>query len=179
MLLQHFFLLLLLTGARRSNVQAMRWDEIDFTTALWRIAGADAKAGVPIVVPLTVAAVGVLRARHEANGTSPWVFPSRGKEGHIVEPKSAWKRIVTRAKLVDVRPHDLRRSLGSWMAITGAGLPVVGKMLGHSQPVTTAIYARLSVDPVRAAAEAATSAMLAAGGVKLLEAQSKGGDSDE
>ena len=180
MLLQHFFLLLLLTGARRSNVQAMRWDEIDFTTALWRIAGDDAKAGIPIVVPLTTAALDVLHARQEANGTSPWVFPSRGKHGHIVEPKAAWKRIVQRAGLVDVRPHDLRRSLGSWMAITGAGLPIVGKMLGHSQPNTTAIYARLSVDPVRAAAEAATSAMLVAGGqTKMLEAPAgKGGDDE-
>ena len=69
---------------------------------------------------------------------------------HIVEPKSAWRRIIARAALSDVRPHDLRRSLGSWMAITGAGLPIVGKMLGHTQPTTTAIYARLSVDPVRA-----------------------------
>ena len=55
------------------------------------------------------------------------------------------------------------------MAITGAGLPVVGKMLGHTQPATTAIYARLSVDPVRQAAEKATTAMLQAGGVKLEE----------
>ncbi|MCG2683974.1 MAG: tyrosine-type recombinase/integrase, partial [Planctomycetales bacterium] len=86
----------------------------------------------------------------------------------------AWKRIIERAGLVDVRPHDLRRSLGSWMAITGAGLPIVGKMLGHSQPNTTAIYARLSVDPVRAAAEAATTAMLAAGGqTKLLGVESR------
>jgi site-specific recombinase XerD len=55
------------------------------------------------------------------------------------------------------------------MAMTGAGLPVVGKMLGHSQASTTQIYARLSVDPVRAAAEAATTAMLTAGGqTKLL-----------
>ena len=178
-LLQHFFLLCLLTGARRSNVQAMRWDEIDFSTTLWRIAGKDAKAGIPLVIPLTVAALSVLQARQEANGTSEWVFPSHGKQGHIVEPKAAWKRIITRAGLVDVRPHDLRRSLGSWMAITGAGLPVVGKMLGHTQASTTMIYARLSVDPVRAAAEAATSAMLLAGGVKMIEVQAKEGDGDE
>ncbi len=177
-LLQHFFLLLLLTGARRSNVQAMRWDEIDFTTALWRIAGEDAKAGIPIVVPLTTAALDVLHARQEANGTSPWVFPSRGREGHIVEPKAAWKRIIERAGLSDVRPHDLRRSLGSWMVTTGAGLPVVGKMLGHTQPATTAIYARLAVDPVREAAEKATNAMLEAGGVKVIEVEAKGGDDE-
>ena len=170
-LLQHFFLLCLLTGARRSNVQTMRWDEIDFSTDLWRIP--ETKSGKPVVVPLTDAALGVLQACHEANGTSEWVFPSHGKHGHIVEPKAAWKRIIKRAGLQDVRPHDLRRSLGSWMAMTGAGLPVVGKMLGHTQPTTTAIYARLSVDPVRAAAEAATVAMLTAGGqTKLLNGHS-------
>ena len=121
-------------------------------------------------MPLTAAALDVLHARQQDDGSSEWVFPSRGRHGHIVEPKSAWQRIVKRAGLSDVRPHDLRRSLGSWMAMTGAGLPVVGKMLGHTQPSTTAIYARLAVDPVRAAAEQATAAMLqAAGGLKLLE----------
>ena len=59
------------------------------------------------------------------------------------------------------------------MAITGAGLPIVGKMLGHTQPSTTAIYARLSVDPVRQAAETATAAMLAAGGFKMIEGHSE------
>jgi integrase len=175
-LLQHFFMLLLFTGARRSNVQAMRWDEIDFGTATWRITGENAKGGISIIVPLTEVALYYLHARKEADGGSEWVFPSHGRQGHIVEPKSAWQRIVKRAGLSDVRPHDLRRSLGSWMAIGGASLPTIGKMLGHTQPTTTAIYARLSVDPVRAAAETATSAMLAAGGlaigaggVKLLE----------
>jgi hypothetical protein len=57
------------------------------------------------------------------------------------------------------------------MAISNASLPVIGKMLGHSQSSTTMIYARLTVDPVRAAAEAATAAMLAAAGrTRLLEA---------
>ena len=104
----------------------------------------------------------MLNSRHEANGKSEWVFPGR-RGGHLTEPKSAWQRIIKRAGLTDVRPHDLRHSLGSWMAIGGASLPVVGKMLGHTQASTTQIYARLSVDPIRAAAETATSAMLTAG----------------
>lgn len=161
-----FFIMSLLTGARKSNVLAMRWAEIDFATGLWRIS--TTKSGQPVVIPLTGPAMQVLRLREaEANG-SAWVFPSHGATGHLVEPKKTWKRIIDRAGLEDVRPHDLRRSLGSWMAITGAGLPIVGKMLGHTQQTTTQIYARLSVDPVREAAERATTAMLAAGG--LLEA---------
>ena len=163
-LLQHLFMLLLFTGARRSNVQAMRWDEIDFATAAWRIP--ETKSGLPVVVPLTPVALAILRDRKEAANGTPWVFPSRGHHGHIVEPKSAWKRIIKRAGLADVRPHDLRRSLASWMAIGGASLPLIGKMLGHTQASTTAIYARLSVDPVRQAAEKAEADMLHAAGLE-------------
>ena len=167
--LRDYFLICLLTGARKNNVLAMRWEQSDFATGLWRIP--ETKSGQPVVVPLVGPAVTVLQARRQASNGISWVFPSWGKTGHIVEPKSAWRRIIERAGLADVRPHDLRRSLGSWMAMTGAGLPLVGKMLGHTQPTTTAIYARLSVDPVREAAEKATAAMLKAGGVKLLEAK--------
>ncbi len=164
-MLRDFFFVALLTGARRSNVQTMQWPDIDFQAGIWRIP--ETKSGRPVVVPLVAPVANLLRTRLQFANGSPWVFPSRGKTGHVVEPKSAWKRIIKRAGLVDVRPHDLRRSLGSWMAITGAGLPIVGKMLGHTQASTTMIYARLSVDPVRQAAETATAAMLEAGGVTI------------
>ena len=156
----------------------MRWDAIDLALALWRIPSKEAKAGVPIVVPLTAAALDVLHARQQANGHSEWVFPSKSKTGRIVEPKSArGSGLSSGPAWFNVRPHDLRRSLGSWMAIGGASLPVVGGMLGHSQPRTTAIYARLCVDPIRAAAQAATDAMMAHGGSKLLPAPAaEGGD---
>ena len=164
-LLQHFFFLLLLTGARRRNVQAMRWDEIDFATAAWRIP--ETKSGLPVVVTLTAAALDVLHARKEAGNGGPWVFPSHGKSGHLEEPKSAWKRIVKRARLVNVRPHDLRRTLGSWQAMTGASLPIIGKSLGHKRSVTTEIYARLQLNAVRVSVGAATAAMLEAGGLTI------------
>src|SRR5207253_4557583 len=93
------------------------------------------------------------------------VFPGEGKHGHLAEPKKAWKRILKAADLSDVRIHDLRRTLGSWQAATGASLPIIGKTLHHANPSTTAIYARLNLDPVRAAMETATVAMFAAGGV--------------
>ena len=147
----------------------MRWEQIDFVTGLWRIPLT--KSGKPVVVPLVPAAVALLQQRREAADGSPWVFASnRGKTGHITEVKSAWKRIITAAKLADCRPHDLRRSLASYMAIGGVGLPVIGAMLGHSQPSTTAIYARLSTDPVRLAAENATALILTAGKASVGEA---------
>jgi integrase len=160
--LRDLLLVALLTGARKSNVMAMAWVDVDFATSLWRIP--ETKSGKPVVVPLVPAAVAILRHRRETSDGSPWVFSSsRSTTGHITEIKSAWKRVKTAAALVDCRPHDLRRSLASHMAIGGTSLPIVGAMLGHSQPSTTAIYARLSTDPVRTAAETAATAILTFG----------------
>jgi site-specific recombinase XerD len=113
--------------------------------------------------------VKILQNRLNESGNSEWVFSSYGKTGHLMEPKTAWARIIKRAGLSDVRPHDLRRSLASHMAMAGVGLPIIGKMLGHTQPSTTAIYARLQTESVKDAAEKATKVMLDAGGIKLLE----------
>ncbi len=162
-----FFVLALFTGARRSNVQAMRWEEINFQAAVWRIP--DTKGGQPVIVPLVEPAVSILRSRLEASDGSPWVFPTHSKVGHLVEPKTAWKRICEKASLRNLRVHDLRRTMGSWQVATGATLPIIGKMLGHTQESTTAIYARLQVDTVRESAEKAVAAMVEAAGVKLIE----------
>lgn len=70
---------------------------------------------------------------------------------------------INGARLEDLRPHDLRRTLGSWQAITGASLPVIGKSLGHRSVVSTQIYAHLNLDPVREAVNTATRAILAVG----------------
>lgn len=77
-----------------------------------------------------------------------------------MEPKRAWAAIRQRAGIPDVRIHDLRRTLGSWMAVAGTSLQVIGKSLGHRDLKSTEVYARLSVDPVREAVEKATAAML-------------------
>jgi len=82
---------------------------------------------------------------------------------HIVDPKASWRRLLLRAKLVNLRPHDLRRSIGSWMALGGVGLPIIGAALGHKDHRSTQVYARLNDGAVRAAMERATDAMLIAG----------------
>ena len=89
-----------------------------------------------------------------------YVFVGRGPKGHLVNLKRAWHRIRTRAKLEDVRIHDLRRTLGSWLAGSGASLPLIGKILNHSQPTTTAIYARLDLATMRKALDDNTDRML-------------------
>ncbi len=159
---RHFVLLSLLTGARRSNVLAARWEQFDLDGAHWRIP--DTKNDEPLVVPLVPEAVEVLRARTPQR--SGWVFPADSASGHTESVQKRWRAFITRAGLENLRIHDLRRSLGSWQAMQGASLVLIGRSLGHRSPDATAIYARVALDPVRSSVGAATDAMLVAGGVK-------------
>ncbi|MEZ4782437.1 MAG: site-specific integrase [Candidatus Kapaibacterium sp.] len=156
--IRDYILISLLTGARRGNVLAMRWDQISFERNEWRIP--QTKNGEPQTLPLTEEAIDILRQRKD-NG-SEFVFPGDGKNGHLAETRRGWARILERAGIENLRIHDLRRTLGSWQAKTGASLIVIGKSLGHKSPQATAVYARLDLDPVRKSMEAATSAMLRA-----------------
>ena len=118
-------LMCLITGARKGNVQAMRWDDVSLERNTWRIP--DTKTGDPLLVPLVPKAVELLQTRVEQQDESPWVFPGRDPSKHIVELKTVWARILDRAGIQNLRMHDLRRSLGSWMAAQGASLSVIGK----------------------------------------------------
>jgi integrase len=158
--IRDYILISLLTGARRSNVLALRWSELNLNRGTWTIP--ETKTGDSFTVTLPTPAIRVLQGRAE-NASSEWVFPGNGRTGHLVEPKIAWHRILKRADLKDLRLHDLRRTLGSWQAATGASLSIIGKTLAHKDVRTTAIYARLSLDPVRESVETATRAMLEAG----------------
>jgi len=163
-IIRDYFLIGLLTGARRSNVLAMRWADVNLTEGLWRIDRT--KNGDPQNVTLSPEAVTILEARKSTASGDTFVFPGTGKSGHLVEPKKGWARVLERAGITDLRIHDLRRTLGSWQAKTGASMAIIGKSLNHKSQQTTAIYARLDLDPVRQAVNTATSAMLAAGGMK-------------
>jgi integrase len=157
-----FFVVALFTGARRGNVQAMRWADVNLESATWIIPAEQFKTRRPMSVVLSGEVLTVLRRRKKyADGE--YVFPSHGKRGHLVEPKGAWDRLRERSGLADLRIHDLRRTLGSWQAAGGSSLPIIGKSLGHTQPSTTAIYARLDLDAVRESVAAATAAISAAG----------------
>ena len=153
-----FFSVALLTGARRANVLEMKWADIDLDAATWRIGRT--KNGTPQTVALVEPVVELLRERRR-QATSVFVFPGKGATGHLVEPKKSWARICKAAGIEGARIHDLRRTMGSWQAKTGASLPIIGKSLNHKNQTTTAIYARLDLDPVRSAMEKASAAMLA------------------
>lgn len=159
---KHFVLLSLLTGVRRGNVLEARWEHINLDIQLWNLP--DTKNGDPLNVHLVPEAIEILMERNpQAKG---FIFPSESACGHMTPPKERWRRLCKRAELENFTIHDLRRSLGSWQAIGGASLAVIGKSLGHKSADATMIYARLSIDPVRQSVNTATSSMLEAGGMK-------------
>lgn len=154
-----YLLVALFTGARRSNVLAMRWADIDFDLGTWTIPAPEVKNDEGLTIPM-VPMVHELLAERKRTANSIYVFSGNGKTGHLQEPKSGWKRICDRAELKGVRLHDLRRTMGSYQTITGASTTVVGKTLGHKSQQATAVYARLNLDPVRASMEKAVEAMM-------------------
>ena len=153
----------LLTGARRSNCMKMAWADLDCGRATWTIPAAQTKTATPYVLPLSSVATDLLLRRHgDRDPQCPWVFPSprQSGAGHLTTIQGAWEKIVKDAELPGVRFHDLRRTLASWQALAGVPLLNIGRSLGHSDPSTTAIYARLQNDPIRDGIELATAKML-------------------
>ncbi|WP_151448955.1 tyrosine-type recombinase/integrase [Lacisediminimonas profundi] len=154
-----FVFLALFTGARRENVLGMRWGDVDVGSGMWTIPGAQSKNDMPLTIPLTSATKALLAIRKE-QAAGPYVFPAVSKSGHMSAPNKHWKKLLMEAELPGLRIHDLRRSLGSWAAMTGASLAIIGRALGHKSTDATAVYARLQHDPVMEAMERATAAML-------------------
>ena len=154
-----FLILCLFTGARRSNVAAMRWEEVSLERNTWTIPRT--KNGSSQLLPLPEAAAMLLRQRFmKRDQNNPWVFPSeRSSAGHLTKPENAWQEVLKRAKLDNVRIHDLRRTLGSWEAITGANISVIAATLNHKDLASTQIYARLNSEPVREAMNTAIKGM--------------------
>ena len=165
-IIRDYIFISLLTGARRANVLAMQWKDISFERREWKLI--ETKNGKPQTIPLMEEAINLLTHRRIlVPKDNLYVFPSFGRTGHLAEPKRGWQRILDRANIKDLRLHDLRRTFGSWQARTGSSLTIIGKSLNHKSPVSTAIYARLDLDPVRESMEKATEAMLRAGKVSF------------
>mgnify|MGYP001164651997 CR=1 FL=1 len=154
-------LLLLFTGARRSNVLSMQWGELDLTQGTWIIPSSKSKNAESMHVPLVAQAVEILE-RRKREASSVFVFPGTGRTGHLMDPKKVWAALLKKAGLPDVRLHDLRRTCGSYQAACGSSLTVIGKSLGHKNVATTAIYSRLTLDPVRDSMEKGAAAMMVA-----------------
>lgn len=175
-----FWLLCLFSGARRGNVAAMSWRDIDLDQGIWYLPGQKSKSGLPLAIVLPPPAVMILRSRKETANGNPWVFPAEGgASGHIVDPRKSWARVVKRAGIDNLRPHDLRRSLASWQAIQGASLQIIGASLGHVDPKATAVYSRLQLEPVRVSVNRAVESMVEAAGGLLEQHEQEEDRGDE
>ena len=140
--------LLMLTGCRLSEIQKLRWQHVDLGAGELRLP--DTKTGAKVVY-LGDPAIAVLEHIDRRDG-NPWVIAGRKPESHLTDLQHPWRRIRARADLDDVRIHDLRHSFASGGLLVGEGLPMIGKLLGHTQVQTTARYAHLASDPVKSAA---------------------------
>ena len=142
--------LLTFSGARLSEVLTLRWEHVSEEHE--RLFLPDSKTGRK-AVHLNPPALAVLRSIPRLAGNS-YVICGEKAGKHLVNLEKSWRRIRMSAKLGDVRLHDLRHSFASVGASGGHSLVVIGKLLGHSQPTTTARYAHLADDPVKAASDA-------------------------
>ncbi len=161
--MRDFVTLCIWTGARKGDVFGMRWQDLSLDDNKW-VVPETTKTGESYDVALTPEATKTLRARAKNRlADNPFVFPSHGKSGHIVDLKGRWKELLKRAKIQNLHIHDLRRTLGSWQAAAGTSLLVIGKSLGHKSQAATLIYSQIAdLDPVRESVTAATRAILSA-----------------
>ena len=158
--------LYLLTGCRKSELLNAKWADVNKARSVLRLP--DTKAGRPHEVPLVPAALAIFDALPRQEG-NPFVFPGQRKADsaeptHLESIRGPWDRARTAAGVADVRLHDLRRTVGSWLATAGNSLHLIGKILNHSNASTTQVYARLGKDTARAAMEAYATDLLGVAG---------------
>lgn len=150
--------LLVFTGARLGEVLGLRWEWIDFERGEARLP--DSKTGAKTLhLPPPALAVLADLPRLDPN---PYVIVGYKCGAAMVNLEKPWRVIRAAAGLHDVRLHDLRHAFAIVAASSGMGLPIIGKILGHAQPATTARYAHLASDPVKAAAAAVAGKIAAA-----------------
>ncbi|MGA8688684.1 MAG: tyrosine-type recombinase/integrase, partial [Methyloceanibacter sp.] len=150
--------LLTFTGARLSEILTLQWEHVNAEHGVLMLP--DSKTGRK-AVHLNAPALAVLDAIPRLEG-NPHVICGAKAAQHLVNLEKPWRRIRRAAGLEDVRLHDLRHSFASVSASSGHSLVVIGKMLGHSQPATTARYAHLADDSLKSASDAVAARIAAA-----------------
>jgi integrase len=156
--------LCLLTGCRSgSEAMKARWDDIQLAAGIWNKPGSTTKQKTTHIVPLNAPAKQLL-ARLRQRTSSPWVFPADSEAGHRVTVQKSWLAVCAAARISGLRIHDLRHSFASLAVNRGASLPLIGSLLGHASPVTTARYAHLFDDTQRKTVESIGKLITSAGG---------------
>ncbi len=150
----------LLTGARIGEVLSAQWSLFDLDRGVWIKSSHHTKQKRTEHLPLAKAAVALLKKIHDAqtNG-SAFAFPGRSKDKPIVDLKKFWKSLIADADIQDYRIHDNRHTHASQLVSSGMSLAIVGRLLGHTNPLTTQRYAHIADEPLRAAAEVMASKM--------------------
>lgn len=144
----------LLTGARIGEVLSAQWADFDLDRGVWIKPSHHTKQKRTEHLPLSKAAVALLEDVHEAqrNGSN-FVFSGKSKFKPLVDLKKFWKSLIKDADITDYRIHDNRHTHASQLVSSGMSLAIVGRLLGHTNPMTTQRYAHLADEPLREAAE--------------------------
>lgn len=140
--------LLILTGCRLNEIMTLKWEFVDLIDKVLRLP--DSKTGAK-AIHLGQPAIDLLEAADRIDG-NPWVISGTVAGKRLSDLQPFWQRVRARAGLKDVRIHDLRHTFASTAVASGQGLPMIGKLLGHTQVQTTARYAHLAAEPVKNAA---------------------------
>ena len=140
--------LYLLTGVRKNELLSSQWVDVDLHRRELRLP--DTKSGHTHYVSLSEPAKELLSQIPRIAG-NPYVLPGQKEGQHLVNVDKPWRRIRKRAGCDDVRLHDLRRTVGSWLAQSGNSLHLIGRVLNHQQSSTTEVYARFAPDHLREA----------------------------
>lgn len=147
------FRLLILTGCRLNEILTLRWTaEIDLPNRRLLLARHKADGKGIKAIPLSQPAMELLSRLERVDG-NPYTIVGTGENKHLVNLQKPWRKLRARAALSDVRIHDLRHSFASIAAAAGMSLPVIGALLGHTDQQSTARYAHLAQEPIRAASE--------------------------
>lgn len=155
------FRLLIFTGCRLGEIQHLRWGEVDFEREEIRLP--DSKTGQKTIY-LTAETIALLKSIPRLPD-NPFVIHGLVPGQHLTDFQKPWRRIRKAADLNDVRIHDLRHTFASVGASNKLSLPIIGKLLGHTQAQTTARYAHLAAEPIREANAGITKELAAMMGV--------------
>jgi len=157
--------LYLLTGLRKEELLTAKWSDIVELGSNYQLRIEDTKNEKTHYLPLSDAAMEILNQIPRVEG-NPYIIVGKNKGTHLININKPWRRVRLVAGIEDVRLHDLRRTVGSWLAQAGNSLHLIGRVLNHSNTSTTAIYARFGQDTVRNALDRHGDQILSVAGVR-------------
>ncbi|MFV2001978.1 MAG: tyrosine-type recombinase/integrase, partial [Paracoccaceae bacterium] len=144
----------LLTGARIGEVLTAKWSDLDLDRGVWIKPSHHTKQKRTEHLPLSGAALDLLLLMKEAyTRNSVYLYPGRNPDKPLADLKRFWKSILAMSEIEDYRIHDNRHTHASQLVSSGVSLAIIGRLLGHTNPITTQRYAHLADEPLRQAAE--------------------------